>query len=87
MPPTMKNTIAVTPYMIPSFLWSTVNSHARQPVEETGRLNTPRVLDGVTVGRAGPVVVAGMGRSMMAIARCGLRWRWRARSAEPGDRR
>jgi hypothetical protein len=31
----------VTPYMMPIFLWSTVNSHERQPVEATGRRNTP----------------------------------------------
>ncbi len=41
MPPMMKNTKAVTPYMIPIRLWSTVNSHERQPVLATGRRNTP----------------------------------------------
>ena len=41
MPPTTKNVIAATPYMMPSFLWSTVKTHDRQPVVETGRRNTP----------------------------------------------
>ena len=41
MPPTTKNAIALTPYMMPSFLWSTVKAHARQPVAETGRRKTP----------------------------------------------
>ena len=40
-PPRTKKNIAVTPYMIPSFLWSIVNTHERQPVEWTGRRNTP----------------------------------------------
>ena len=41
MPPTMKKNIAATPYMMPSFLWSTVNTHDRQPVVLTGRRKTP----------------------------------------------
>ena len=40
-PPTRKKNIAATPYMMPSFLWSTVNTHDRQPVVLTGRRNTP----------------------------------------------
>ena len=36
MPPTTKKTIAVTPYMMPSFLWSTVKTHDRQPVADDG---------------------------------------------------
>ena len=48
MPPTRKNTKAVTPYMIPIFLWSTVNSQDVQPFDDTGRRNTPNVVDGVT---------------------------------------
>jgi hypothetical protein len=43
-------------------LWSTVNTHERQPVVETGRLSKPYVEVGVTI--AGTV---GAGRSMMAI--------------------
>ena len=61
--------MALTPYMIPSFLWSTVNSHDRHPVDETGRRKTPSDVVGVTgasVGRPG-AVVAGTGRSMIAI--------------------
>src|SRR4051794_10481041 len=67
MPPTTKKNSAATPYMIPSFLWSTVKTHDRHPVAETGRRNTPYVVVGVTrAGAAGPVV-AGIGRSMMAM--------------------
>ena len=40
-PPTRKKNIAVTPYMMPIFLWSIVNTHERQPVVWTGRRNTP----------------------------------------------
>ena len=36
MPPMTKNTIAATPYMMPSFLWSTVKTHDRQPVVDDG---------------------------------------------------
>ena len=42
--------MALTPYMIPIFLWSTVNIHDRQPVDDTGRRNTPSDVDGVTTG-------------------------------------
>ena len=52
MPPTTKKTMALTPYMIPIFLWSTVNSHDRHPVDDTGRRNTPSDVDGVTSGAA-----------------------------------
>ncbi len=41
MPPIRKNEKAATPYMMPSFLWSTVNSHDVQPLDSTGRRNTP----------------------------------------------
>ena len=41
MPPTMKKKKAVTPYMIPIFLWSIVKSHDLQPVVETGRRKMP----------------------------------------------
>ena len=71
MPPTTKNTIAATPYMMPRRLWSTVNTHDRHPVAATGRRNTPSALDGATTdgSRAGVVAgVAGTGRSMMAIS-------------------
>ena len=46
MPPTRKKNIAATPYMMPSFLWSTVNTHDRQPVVLTGRWKTPSACDG-----------------------------------------
>ncbi len=86
MPPMMKNTKAVTPYMIPIRLWSTVNSHERQPVVATGRRKTPSEVVGVTAGTVGPTGAGtvGVGRSMIAIARCGRRRRWSARRAEPG---
>ena len=42
MPPMRKNDIAATPYMMPIFLWSTVNSHDFQPVVSTGRRNAPK---------------------------------------------
>ena len=61
MPPTTKKTIAATPYMMPIFLWSTVNSHDRQPVAATGRRNTPRARDGVTTGAAAAPTIAGTG--------------------------
>ena len=53
MPPTMKNTKALTPYIIPIFLWSTVNNQDVQPFDATGRRNTPKVDDGVTRAGAG----------------------------------
>jgi hypothetical protein len=64
-----KDTTATTPYMIPIFLWSTVNSHDRQPVVDTGRRNTPSAVVGVTGAGAGPIAGTGVGRSMIAIAR------------------
>jgi hypothetical protein len=57
---------------MPSFLWSTVNTHERQPVELTGRWNTPYAWlgDTWTGARLLPPTTAGEeGRSMMAI--CG----------------
>jgi hypothetical protein len=53
--------------MIPIFLWSTVNSHDRHPVVETGRRKTPSAVVGVTGGAAGPMAGTGAGRSMIAI--------------------
>ena len=41
-PPTRKKNSAVAPYIRPSFLWSTVKSHDRQPVLLTGRPKMPR---------------------------------------------
>ena len=41
MPPMMKKAMATTPYMMPSFLWSIVNSQDFQPVVSTGRRHTP----------------------------------------------
>jgi hypothetical protein len=41
MPPMTKNTMAAVPYMMPSFLWSTVVTQLRQPVEVRGRVKTP----------------------------------------------
>src|SRR5262249_53469780 len=67
LPPVLKNTSAVTPYMIPMRLWSTVNTHDRQPVVATGRRNTPSEVVGVTAGGAGPIAGTGVGRSMIAI--------------------
>ena len=69
MPPTRKKNIAAPPYMMPIFLWSTVNSHDRQPVVVTGRRNTPYDDAGVTNCGASPPTMAGTveGRSMMAI--------------------
>ena len=62
MPPTTKKNIAATPYMMPIRLWSTVNTHERQPVAATGRRNTPRARDGVTTSGGAPTT-AGTGRS------------------------
>ena len=42
MPPMMKKTKAVTQYMIPIFLWSTVVNQLFQPVVARGRANRPR---------------------------------------------
>ena len=50
--------------MIPSFLWSIVNNHDFQPVDSTGRRNTPYDDDGVAT--AGTVVGAGF--SISAIS-------------------
>src|SRR5690606_22454430 len=47
-PPTRKKNRDTTPYMIPSFLWSTVKTHDFQPVACTGRRRAPYVDDGVT---------------------------------------
>ena len=68
----MKKKNATAPYMMPSFLWSTVNTHDFQPVVLTGRLNTPRAADGVTnagglAGASPKRAGAFEGRSMIAI--------------------
>ncbi len=47
-PPTMKKNIAKTPYMMPIFLWSTVNNHDFHPVDCTGRRKLPNVVEGTT---------------------------------------
>jgi hypothetical protein len=60
--------------MIPIFLWSTVNTHERQPVVETGRLSTPYVDVGVTT--AGTV---GAGRSIMAMMMLGFYFYFRVK--------
>src|SRR5690606_24504149 len=48
-PPTSRKKKAATPYMMPIFLWSTVNSHDFQPWVAVGRANTPKGLDTVAV--------------------------------------
>ena len=69
MPPTMKKNIAMTPYIMPSFLWSTVKSHDFHPVVATGRLKPPCARDGVAGGAIStPPAVAG--RSIIAMSAC-----------------
>jgi hypothetical protein len=52
-PPTTKKTIAVTPYMMPTRLWSTVVTQDRHPVVAFGRVKIPiRGAVVVPVGRA-----------------------------------
>jgi hypothetical protein len=68
----MKNTMAAAPYMTPSFLWSTVVTHERQPVVVVGREKTPmgeggRSVDGPS-GRA-----RGPGASVLAGRRSDIR--------------
>ena len=57
-PPTMKNTNADTPYMIPIFLWSTVVNQLQKPVNDDGRRNprleVPVTLTLAMVGRSLP---------------------------------
>src|SRR5689334_9545057 len=57
IPPTHKNSMAVTPYMIPIFLWSTVVNQLQKPVVERGRrkMSTRRV--GTVVVTASETVV------------------------------
>ena len=67
-PPTMKKKNAATPYMMPSFLWSTVTIQSRQDVLAAGRLKTPRASLGLTPTVAPPATATSEeGRSMMAI--------------------
>ena len=42
----MKKTKAVTPYMMPIFLWSTVVNQLQKPVIAVGRRSRPRPLAG-----------------------------------------
>jgi len=49
---------------MPSFLWSTVNNHDFQPVEETGRFNAPSEELGVATEKTSVLVIE---RSMMAM--------------------
>src|SRR6188768_3084797 len=65
-PPTRKKNMAVAPYMIPSFLWSTVNTQDFQPVLWTGRRNTPYVVDGVATAGT---IARWVGRSISAMLR------------------
>ena len=69
MPPTRKKNSAVTPYMMPSFLWSTVNTHDLQPVVVTGRRNDAvRRAGADELRRVAATVARTCGcRSMMAI--------------------
>jgi hypothetical protein len=62
----MKKNMAVAMYMMPSFLWSTVNSHAFQPPVVTGRRSVPSDDEGVAGAMTAGVVVT-LGRSMMAM--------------------
>ena len=71
-PPTRKKKSETAPYMRPSFLWSTVNTHDFQPVVLTGRLKAPSAAVGVTsaggLAEASPTKAGTVaGRSMMAI--------------------
>src|SRR5688572_13273195 len=54
-PPTMKNRKAVTPYMIPMRLWSTVEIQLQKPCAAWGRAN----------GRAGALVTATAMRGLL----------------------
>ncbi len=45
-PPTMKKANAVTPYMIPIFLWSTVVNQLQKPVVAVGRRRIPPLAAG-----------------------------------------
>jgi hypothetical protein len=49
--------------MIPSFLWSTVNTHDFQPVVDTGRFKAPSD----ELGVAGVATSVDGGRSMIAM--------------------
>jgi hypothetical protein len=53
--------------MIPSFLWSTVKTHERQPVLWTGRLKTPKDELGVTYAEPLPTSAGTEVRSEIAI--------------------
>ena len=65
----MKNAKAATPYMMPSFLWSTVTIQSRHELLAAGRLNTPSASLGFTPTVAPPATAISVeGRSMMAIS-------------------
>ena len=51
-PPIAKKNSDAAPYMMPIFLWSTVLTHARQPVLARGRVKTP---SGVCVTAPAPL--------------------------------
>jgi hypothetical protein len=60
----MKKNSAAAEYIMPSFLWSTVNNHDFQPVVATGRFSAPSDVLGVATVDTASVVA---GRSMMAM--------------------
>jgi hypothetical protein len=63
----MKKTKDATPYMMPSFLWSTVTNQSFQEEDAAGRLKTPRASLGFTTVGAPAIATSAEGRSMMAI--------------------
>ena len=63
-PPTIKKNSAAAEYIMPSFLWSTVNSHDFQPVDATGRFSAPSDVLGVANFTTSVLVIE---RSMMAM--------------------
>ncbi len=59
IPPTSRKTMAVTPYMIPIFLWSTVVNQLQKPVVARGRRKTSTRRVGTVVVAASETVVIG----------------------------
>jgi hypothetical protein len=60
----MKKNSAAAEYIMPSFLWSTVNNHDFQPVVATGRFSAPSDELGVENFNTSVLVIE---RSMMAM--------------------
>ena len=76
-PPHRNQNMATAPYIMPIFLWSTVKTHARQPLALVGRANAPvdvLVSPDSSSRISGRSSVMAIGIDLLKAAACGSTW-------------